>query len=368
MDALRRYVFPVIWMLILGAIALALAKMAFFPADAEATTEDPLAPTAEFDQYALVPVTPGDMTSVLVLSALVQPDAGTELLATSTGEITKIWRGNGDPVEKGQRILQVKYEVAPEPVEAPIEAPIEPPLVGEDGEEISAPQPEPQPEPVAPEYRYVNFIATATGTITGMTAAEGKSLTEGDAVATISPGTYSIVADLTPEQQLSLLDLEIDATATLPTSPDPVACSAPSITEDAELEEPEAPPAPEVDPYTGMPLDSGGSGVSAAQLVCPVPADVTVVPGLSVEVTVDLGSRTGVLTVPTTAVEGEGTAGTVYVLDDASGEPAPVDVTLGMRGDGVVEVTEGAEEGQEILQFAPGVDNPDDMMGGGEVW
>ncbi len=359
MDVLRRVVFPVIWMLIVAVIALALAKLAFFPADADTPAADPLTPSADFDQYALVAVAPEDISSVLELSALVQPDAGTELLATSTGEITRIWRGNGETVEKGQRVLQVKYEVVPEAVQAPVEVPI----VGEDGQELPAPP----PQPAAPEYRYVNLIATATGTLTGMTAAEGEDLTEDDVVATISPGTYSIIADLTPEQQLALLDLEIVATATLPTSADPVACAAPSITEDAELEEPAAPQTPEIDPFTGMPLESGGAGVSAAQLVCPVPAEARVVPGLSVEMSVDLGSRTGVLTVPTTAVEGEGTAGTVYGLDEATGEPMPIEVTLGLRGDGVVEVTEGLTEGQEILQFAPGVDNSDDMMGS-EVW
>src|SRR5690606_19256204 len=159
------------------------------------------------------PVAPQDISSVLELSALVQPDAGTELLATSTGEITKIWRGNGEAVEKGQRVLQVKYEVAPAMVETPVEVPADMPLGGGDVQERPAPppaQPEPEPEP---EYRYVNLIATANGTLTGMTAAEGRQLTEDDVVATISPGTYSIIADLTPEQQLSLLDLTIVATA-----------------------------------------------------------------------------------------------------------------------------------------------------------
>ena len=86
------------------------------------------------------------------------------------------------------------------------------------------------------------------------------------------------------------------------------------------------------------------------------------VPGLSVEVTVDLGTRTGVLTVPTTAVEGEGTAGTVYALDDATGETVPLEVVFGMRDDGRIEVTEGLEDGQEILEFAPGVDAVEDSM------
>ena len=363
MDALRRYVFPVIWMLILGVIALALAKMAFFPSGADAAGEDPITPGAEFDQYAVVSVEPADLSSELVLAAMVQPDAGSALKATNDGEINKIWLKNGDAVEKGERILQVRYEVDPEPVDLPALP------IGEDGEDGAGVAPQPAPQPAAAEYRYVNLVATATGVLSGMEVAEWDTLAKGDTVATISPGTYSIIAELTPEQQLSLLDLELNATAVLPSSPDPVACTAPAITEDSEIEEPGAAPAPQIDPFSGEVISApGGDGVSAAQLVCPVPADARVVPGLSVEVTVDLGTRTDVLTVPTTAVVGEGTAGTVYAMDEATGEPTPIDVVLGMRGDGTVEITDGLEEGQEILEFAPGVDNPNEMMGDGEVW
>lgn len=392
METLRRYVFPVFWMLILGLIALALVKMAFFPSGADATAEDPLTPTAEFDQYATVAVEPGDLSSQLELAAMVQPDEGTELKATTDGEINKIWRKNGEHVDQGERVLQVRYEITPEIVDVPL--PTDPsiapdggePGTGQDGSGAGsdaygaegdpgagAAQPAPQ-DPSAgaePEYRYVTLVSTEAGTLEDMSVTEGDALAKGDVVATLSPGTYSIVADLTPEQQLSLLDVELEATATLPSSQDPVPCSAPSISEDDEVEESEQPApdqaAEEIDPFTGEPLTSGGSKVSAAQLVCPVPADAKVVPGLSVDMTVDLGSRTDVLTVPTTAVEGEGTAGTVYTLDEETGEPAPLEVTLGLRGDGLVEVTDGLEEGQEILEFAPGVDAPDEMDGG-EVW
>ena len=364
MDALRRYVFPLIWMLILAVIALSLARMAFFPADASGAAEDPDVPTAEFDQYAVVPVETSDIASELALPATVQPDEGTELKATDEGEINKIWAREGDTVEKGQRILQVRVPEEPAPVDVPPEMPADG-TTGGDGTDEGGPepieQPAPQPEQTEQQYRYLTLYANAPGKITGLTLEEWESIATGDVVATISPGTYSIVAELTPEQQLSLLDVDIDASAILPTAADPVHCKAPGITEDAEVAKPEA---PQIDPMTG---EETTSSVSSAQLECPVPEGTRIVPGLSVEVTVQLGSATDVLTVPTTAAEGTGETGTVYVLDEATGEPAPVEVTLGLRGDGVVEITEGLEEGQEILQFVPGVDNPDDGMGG-EMW
>ncbi|MEE1650118.1 efflux RND transporter periplasmic adaptor subunit [Brachybacterium sp. J144] len=355
MNVLRRYVFPVIWMLILGIIALALAKMAFFPSGQE-QAEDPLTPSAEFDQFALVPVTRGDISSELVLDALVQPDPGTALTATAAGEITKIWADEGDAVSEGDRVLQVRVPVEPDPIEMPV-VPSSTEDGGESVEEQAAPFASGSGEQ---EYRYVNLRATADGVLRDMDLEEWDGLELKQEVATISPGTYSIVADLTPEQQLSLLDVDIAATATLSSSVDPITCETPAIDEDSEVEEPGQ---PQIDPMTGEEIPAE---VSAARLECAVPEGTRIVAGLEGEIRVDLGSRAGVLTVPTTAVQGEAEAGTVYVLDEATGEPTPVTVGLGLRGDGIVEVTEGLEEGQEILQFVPGVDAPEDEMV--EMW
>lgn len=388
MAVLRRYVVPVIWMLLLGVIALALAKMAFFPSADASATQDPVTPGAEFDQYALVAAETGAISSTLELTGTVQADEGTPLKATTTGEINKIWRKDGDTVSKGERVLQVRYPVEPAPLP---EVAVEPgtgtgdgsdstadgaegTADGEagdaaDGADAAAPQPA-APTSTATEYRYVNLVASASGTLTDMEVQEQDDLTEGDVVATLSPGTYSIHTDLTPEQQLSLLDIDLEATATVPTTQDPVACTAPSIEEDAPgdeqpaAEEP-ADPAEEGLYIEGEPEETGG-GTSLAHLACPVPSDVKVVPGLEVEVSVALGSRSDVLTVPTTAVEGEAGTGTVYVLDEGTGEPAPVEVELGLRQDGRVEITGGLEEGQEILEFVPGVDAPNQDEG--MVW
>ena len=363
MAVLRRFVVPVIWMLLLGVIALALMKMAFFPSADASATYDAVIPGAEFDEYALVAAESGDISSTLELSGTVEADEGAPLKATTSGEVDRIWRHDGDTVTEGERVLQVRYPVEPDPLpETAAE-----PAAGADGADAAAQQP--APTSTATEYRYVDLVASASGTLTDMEVQEQDELTEGDVVATLSPGTYSIRAGLTPEQQLSLLDVELEATATVPTTQDPVACTAPSIEEDepgAGDEQPaaEAPvdPAEEGLYVEGEPAETGG-GTSLAQLTCPVPADVKVVPGLEVAVSVALGSRSDVLTVPTTAVEGEASTGTVYVLDEETGEPAPAEVELGLREDGRVEITGGLEEGQEILEFVPGVDAPNQDEG-----
>lgn len=348
MDTVRRYVFPIIWMIILGAIALALAKMAFFPSgDAAPAADDGGAPAASFDAAATVPVEKGDIASVLDLPATVRADAGKPVTAGRAGEINKVWVENGDAVDQGERLLQVRVPKEPAAPPAP-----------------ATPGAQPSAAPAAPqEYTYHTLTAKNSGTISGLTAAEGQTIEAGAQIATLSPGTYAIIADLTPEQQLQLLDRKIDASAQLPTRAEPVTCSAPRIVEDAATgSDQQTPPAP--DPNSGMPPEGDSAAGASAHLRCPVPSGTKIVPGLSVTVSVDLGTSEGVLTVPTTAVEGTTGTGSVYLVDEVGGEPAPHEVELGRRDEERVEITSGLKEGQKVLQFVPGVDNPDDGSGG----
>lgn len=400
MAAVRRYVFPVIWMLLIGVIAVALAKMAFFPSGDEDDARGTITPGSEVDEYALVAAESGDVSSTMELPGTVVADEGIPLEATASGEINKIWRHEGDRVAEGEQVLQVRYPVEPEPQP-------EPPTETADGADTdsgadgagdasdaggngdaSDAAAEGASEGATDdgasddgaeggtEYRYATLVASASGTLTGMEVQEQDELTEGAVVATISPGTYSIHADLSPEQQLSLLDVELEASATVPTSQDPITCADPDIAEDrsgseqpgsdptsdpAPDEETEGDPAPVEDGPSAEDYEPGSdSGPALASLTCPVPPDVKIVAGLEVEVSVALGTRTDVLTVPTTAVEGEAGIGAVYELDEATGEPAPIEVELGLREDGRVEIVSGLEEGQEVLEFAPGVDAPEE--------
>ena len=375
MAALRRYVFPLFWMLILGIIAISLARLAFFPGESGAAEEDPISPSADFDQYATAAVSRADISSTLVLPATVAPDEGTPLKATAAGEINKVWVKDGDEVQEGTKILQVRVPVEADPVEVAAPEDAATAADGTDGaedgtavEEVAAPA---APATSAPqEYRYLTLVADGRGIVRDLTAVEWETVSVGDTVATLSPGTYSITADLTPEQQLSLLDVDIEATATLPSLTDPITCSRPAVTEDDPSADDDQAPSSEdasieVNPMTGEEITPE---TTSAQLSCAVPEGTRVVSGLTGEVSVALGTAEGVLTVPTTAVEGEGEAGTVYTLDEATGEPTPLEVELGLRGDGVVEVRKGLEEGQEVLQYVPGVDNAESGMDGMEGW
>ena len=359
MEAVRRYVFPIIWMVIIGLMTLALVKIAFFSGDPTASAEDGATPQAAVDQYATVPVSRGDIASTLELTATVEADEGTALKAKDAGEITEVSVSNGDRVEEGTTIL--KLRVPQEAATAPAVDPADPNAVA-------------AAAPAEPQYKHLTLKATTAGVVRDLDALKGQTLAIGDIVATISPGTYAIVAPLTPEQQLQLLDQDLRASAVIPGTEGPVACEAPKVEENSPdasgasntgASDPAA--AMEGDPMAGADTSAASGGASsAASLRCPVLAGTKIVPGLGVDVTVDLGTATGVLTVPTTAVKGEAGAGTVYVLDDATGEPTEIPVTLGKKGEDAVEITGGLEEGQEVLQYVPGVDAEDQM--GMETW
>ena len=89
--------------------------------------------------------------------------------------------------------------------------------------------------------------------------------------------------------------------------------------------------------------------------------------GLQVNLEMTTGSATGVLAVPVSAVEGRYQTGTVYLPTSDPANPEKRSVTLGLTDGKMVEVKEGLEEGEEILEFTPTAtkDNQDDPYGSG---
>jgi hypothetical protein len=91
--------------------------------------------------------------------------------------------------------------------------------------------------------------------------------------------------------------------------------------------------------------------------------------GLQVNLEMTTGSATGVLAVPVSAVEGRYQTGTVYLPTSDPANPEKRSVTLGLTDGKMVEVKEGLEEGEEILEFTPTAtkDNQDDPYGSGDT-
>lgn len=74
----------------------------------------------------------------------------------------------------------------------------------------------------------------------------------------------------------------------------------------------------------------------------------TIRPGMTAAATIVTATRDGVLRLPTAAVRGTGSNGTVTVLDEA-GMQSPRPVTLGVKGDDATEIVSGLAEGDRVV-------------------
>jgi len=315
----RKWVFPVIWIVIFAVIAGALVKLAFFPDSTAAGSPD--VPSAEIvePQYEVIR---GTISNDVTLSGTVEADAAVPIPATLTGEVRELYAGLGQTVEAGAAILEMRAVVAyPD---------------GTSG------------------TKWETVTAPVTGTISSFAALVGQQFSVGDPIGQIAPPSFNVSGSIPPEQLYRLIERPGDAQVTINGGPAPFTCTGLTITT----------------PLQGAGAGGGGepggqpSGATGGPTVrCAVPGDVTVFPGLVAEIVIAGGIAEDVLVVPTTAVEGAAGTGNVYfVLPDGTTEVRPV--TLGLN-DGInVEVTEGLEEGDLILQFVPGAPGVDPAMMG----
>jgi macrolide-specific efflux system membrane fusion protein len=317
----RKWVFPIIWIVIFAVIGAALVKIAFFPDQSGAA--DPAFPSAEIvdPQY---PVSLGTVRNDVTLTGTVASDDAVPVFATLSGEVREVLAGQGQWVDAGQALLTLRAEV-----------------MNPDG------------------TSYVDretVVAPISGTLSSFTALVGQQFTVGTAVAQVAPPSFHVSGSIPPEQLYRLVERPTDAQVTINGGPAPFTCTGLSISSPL--------------PGAGSGAGDGGNGAGGAGtggstggpvVRCAVPADVTVFAGLTAQVVIAGGVAENVLVIPITAVEGGGGTGNVYfVLPDGTSETR--EVTLGLN-DGVnVEVTAGLEEGDLILQFVPGA--PGDGMGG----
>ncbi len=305
MTFARKWIFPIAWIVIVGLIAAALVKIAFFPD--QSSSARPEEPSVEIvdPQYT---VALGTVRNDVVLSGTVGADAAIPIPATLSGEVREVSVTKGQQVEAGQEILKLRATVA-----------------NEDGT-------------TSTDWDIVT--APSSGILSSFTALVGQSFSVGDPVGQIAPPSFHVSGSIPPEQLYRLLSKPTDAEVTITGGPAPFTCTGLTITT----------------PLPGSGGGSGGTGdggTGGPTVSCAIPADVTVFAGLQAQMVIAGGIAENVLVVPTTAVEGTAETGNVYlVLADGSTEVRTV--KLGLNDGVMVEVTEGLVEGDIILQFVPG--------------
>lgn len=303
MGVVRKWVFPIVRILVLTAIAVALVKVAFFPDTDGATNPD--VPSAQIVEPQ-TEVALGTIKNDVKLSATVSADPAVPIKATLAGEVRKVLVTAGSAVDVGTPILTLRAEV-------------------------------PTADGLGVSVKNSTVLSPVAGTISSLTALVGQVFSVGDSVGQVAPPTFRASGALAAEQLYRLTVQPTEAQVIIAGGPAPFTCTGLTIST----------------PLAGEDGQSGDGGTSGPTVSCAIPADVRVFPGLTAQIVISGGAAEDVLIVPITAVEGIAETGNVYaVLPDGSTELTPV--TLGLN-DGInVQILSGLEEGDLILQFVPG--------------
>lgn len=305
MGVARRWVFPIIWIVIFSVIAVALVKFAFFGDALKADNVE--FPTVAIEEQHYEVVT-GTITNDVELSGSVSAAASVPILATLSGEVREVAVKAGQSVKKGQEVLKLRADV-----------------VNSDG---------------TPGTQWKVVVASATGKLTDFTTLVGESFQVGSPVGSVSPPSYTVSGTVPSEQLYRLVDRPNEASVAINGGPAPFTCTGLSITFAAAG-------------------DSSGESTTGPMVSCTVPSDVVVFPGLSAQMTIAGGIAEEVMVVPITAVEGAALSGNVYfVLPDGTTELR--EVVLGLNDGITVEVVSGLEVGDTILQFVPDAEAVDE--------
>jgi macrolide-specific efflux system membrane fusion protein len=315
MSVARKWVFPIVGLVVAAAIAVALVKLAFFGTSvAGAGGEEP---TGGFVDPQ-VPVMIGTISNDVVLSGTVKADDAVPVKAPLDGTITSVEVVVGSVVAAGQQIGIVKGFNA-------------------QGRTVT-----------------VGIAAPVAGTISALKIVPNQQTTAGTAVAQIAPPGFYVTASVQPADRYRLVGAPTEAMVTVTGGPAPFTCT--NLTVTTPLAGAESGGGD--DPGTGDP--GAGSGTTAR---CVVPADVTVFPDLVAQLTISAGVAENVLIVPVSSVLGAAESGVVYVVvDPETGETEERPVTLGLS-DGInVEIVDGLEEGELVMQFVPGAPAGDPGM------
>lgn len=342
MGAVRTIVLPTLRLLVWAVIAVALCVLAFGRGGNSLAGADTLTPTGGVSAPTVAAQT-GDVRSDLVLTGTVAADPATAVKATAAGTVRTVRAKVGDTVAADTPLVDLKVDLPP--VEQPS-------TTAPDGTVT-----QPPPKQV---FKVVTVTAGSAGTLTSVAVLADQDVSVGADVATVSPGTLTVTAPLTQAQQFRLLAPPATASAQAAGGPAPFECG--QVSTAAPQADAAAPaPAPAVDPYSGQ-----SAAPTTAQVTCRVPPGTTVFAGMSVDLTLDLGTAAGAVTVPVTAVQGTLGTGNVWVVPggDAS-EAVKTPVTLGLTDGSVVAITDGLAAGAEVLEFTPAPAD-DDPSGGAD--
>lgn len=186
----RRWVFPILMVIVFAVIGAALVKLAFFPDRTDAA----ITPSAAIAD-SVVAVERGDVVNALSLPGTVARDTAFPIRSTADGVVTAVHVGDG-PVAAGQVLFTIK-----------------------------------QTDPV----RNIDVVAPEAGDISEVAVVKGQGATVGGELATLTPARFHILSTVEPVQLYRLLNAPTEASVTIQGGPAPFTCTglAVQVAEDA---------------------------------------------------------------------------------------------------------------------------------------
>ena len=190
MTIARRWVFPIIWMVIVAVAAAALVKIAFFP-DVQAGA-DPAQPGAVITEPEWV-VETGTVRNDVSLTGTIAADPAVPIPATLAGQVWEVMVGAGQWVDAGAEIAEIRAEA-----------------VRSDG---------------TPYTRYKTVTAPISGVLSSFPTLEGTITSVGGPLGQIAPPSFHVTGPIPATELYRLIQKPTEATVTINGGPAPFACT-----------------------------------------------------------------------------------------------------------------------------------------------
>ncbi|GAB2811617.1 HlyD family efflux transporter periplasmic adaptor subunit [Actinocorallia aurea] len=248
----------------------------------------------------VIKVGEGTIVSRLVLDATVQADPAVGVRPEKGGEVTAVHVKSGDKVTKGQTLLTFKYR---------------------------PPQADPKKKP--PKAQTLYLTASAAGEIKSVNAHVGTPVSPGEPAFTIDRGLFRAVAAVESKNVYKLYNKPESIKLQIDHGPAPFACRL-------------------LDYGAGS---GGAEGGAEVKVTCRIPLGKRVFAGLPGKMSILTDKAADVPVVPLSAVLGQ--SGTGYVTVVVDGKRERRKVKLGLNDGKQVEIRDGLEVGERILDRAP---------------
>jgi len=181
MTVWRKWVLPILTLIVFGAIAASLVKVAFFP-DEQAQTEQPSGQIAD----PVVPVERGSITNALDVAGTVARDAPVTLKSDVERVVVEALVADGQRVTAGQVLFRVKTDY-----------------------------------PV----RTVDLVAPFAGDLSDVALVKNQRASVGVEYAKLTPLTFHVLGTIEPVQLYRLINAPTDASLSIAGGPAPFTCT-----------------------------------------------------------------------------------------------------------------------------------------------